>query len=494
MKTAIYLRKSRADEQNSDDTLTAHKDTLMTFAANNDLIVVKTYEEIVSGESLFARPQMLQLLQDIENNLYDAVLCMDIDRLGRGDMQEQGLIMNTFRNSDTRIITPREVYNPQNEKDEMFFEFKGIIARNELKAIKRRMLEGTKRTIAAGGYVSEPPYGYQRIYKNKIPSLEPHPEQSEHVKMIFDMYVNQGVGSHIIADTLNSMGLKTRRGTEFARNSVRFMLQNNTYIGKVQWNRNKHIRKNGTHKRKIVPEEEWIVSDGLHKAIIDFETFEKAQQIRATRSHPPSNTGEIKNPLAGLVTCAVCGKKMVRQNYKKKYNRPRLICNTKGCVRSVLLSHAEKRTYEEIEKFVRECENTMPPKPIDKTAGTRAILQGLERQMKTLLVQKEKLHVLLEQGVYDIETFMNRKKAVQGEIEAMESKITEQNTLLKAESGIKSKMDLLPYAKQALATYWDLPVSEQNKLLKQFIKTLRYEKTKTELNDEFFLQASYLYE
>lgn len=60
MKTAIYLRKSRADEQNAENTLEKHKETLLEFAAKNNLTVTKIYEEVVSGESIFNRPEMLK--------------------------------------------------------------------------------------------------------------------------------------------------------------------------------------------------------------------------------------------------------------------------------------------------------------------------------------------------------------------------------------------------------------------------------------------------
>ena len=54
---------------------------------------------------------MIELLSEVEKGMYDAVLVMDIDRLGRGNMQDQGLILSTFKKSNTKIITPRKVYD-----------------------------------------------------------------------------------------------------------------------------------------------------------------------------------------------------------------------------------------------------------------------------------------------------------------------------------------------------------------------------------------------
>jgi DNA invertase Pin-like site-specific DNA recombinase len=99
MKTAMYLRKSRAEENESvETTLSRHKETLNEFALKHGLEIARVYEEVVSGDSLFGRPAMLELLRDIGDGCFDAVLCMDIDRLGRGNMKEQGIVLETVKN------------------------------------------------------------------------------------------------------------------------------------------------------------------------------------------------------------------------------------------------------------------------------------------------------------------------------------------------------------------------------------------------------------
>ena len=106
---AMYLRKSRAEQcQTIEETLRKHKETLLEYAVKNNINIAKEdiYEEVVSGESLYARPQMLKLLEKVSNRYYCGVICMDIDRLGRGGMSDQGIILETFKQSDTQILTP----------------------------------------------------------------------------------------------------------------------------------------------------------------------------------------------------------------------------------------------------------------------------------------------------------------------------------------------------------------------------------------------------
>lgn len=88
------------------------------------------------------RPEMLELLKEVKDNMCDAVLCIDVDRLGRGNMQEQGLILDTFKKSNTKIITPRKTYDLKDEWDEEYSEFEAFMARKELKLINRRLQRG----------------------------------------------------------------------------------------------------------------------------------------------------------------------------------------------------------------------------------------------------------------------------------------------------------------------------------------------------------------
>lgn len=111
MEVAIDLRKSRAEELTDtvEETLRRHHEILTEYAVKNGLNVVRIYEEVVSGESLYARPKMMELLSDVEQGKFEAVLCMDIDRLGRGTMSDQGLSWKPSRRP-IRRSSPRARY------------------------------------------------------------------------------------------------------------------------------------------------------------------------------------------------------------------------------------------------------------------------------------------------------------------------------------------------------------------------------------------------
>ena len=186
MNVDIYLRKSRMEEQaDQAETLKRHRDTLYKMADSLCLNIVDVYEEVVSGESLYARPQMLALLEKVDAGGVDAVLCMDIDRLGRGGMRDQGIILDVFKSSDTKIITPDHTYDLNDESDEQLTEFKSFIARQEYKQIARRFRAGKRRTVQDGGFLSAAPYGYKNMTVDKKPTLEIVEEEAAHIRMIF---------------------------------------------------------------------------------------------------------------------------------------------------------------------------------------------------------------------------------------------------------------------------------------------------------------------
>ena len=121
MQYCLYLRKSRADSEaearGEGETLARHEKALLDLAKKLNLNITAIYREIVSGETIAARPVMQQLLQEVEQGIWDGVLVMEVERLARGDTIDQGIVAQTFKFSDTKIITPIKTYNPNNEFD-----------------------------------------------------------------------------------------------------------------------------------------------------------------------------------------------------------------------------------------------------------------------------------------------------------------------------------------------------------------------------------------
>ena len=162
----MYLRKSRMDtdfeEVSIAETLSRHRTTLEKFCKSKRLNVVEVLEEVVSGESLAARPQMMRLLELVSTGSYAGVVCMDIERLSRGSSMESGYIMQILQVNGCKIVTPGKTYDLQNESDEQFTDMKFMFSRYELnhhqtagtgqKSVRvRRQIHGVNGTLRLPG-------------------------------------------------------------------------------------------------------------------------------------------------------------------------------------------------------------------------------------------------------------------------------------------------------------------------------------------------------
>ena len=489
-RVAEYLRKSRSDDstESVDQTLARHHQMLADHAARCDISVTKIYKEVVSGDGLFTRPQMIAMLSDIEKGCYTAVLCMDIDRLGRSSTKDSGIIMETLRDNDCMIITPEKVYDLSDEIDEMTVELKSFFARQELKAIRKRLKRGEVATLNAGGHTGAVPYGYKRIWIGKTPSLEEEPYQANIVKMIFAYYLNDGIGTYLIAQKLDTLGITAPGGGTWSRSSVRMILTNPIYKGDIIWNRTKTLkRKKPTDKYRQTNrnEDEWIVARGLHTAIISESDFNQAKELMSRRSSKTKFTGTIKNPFSGLMFCTNCGKPIQRQ---LDNGRERLLCTTKGCTSSISMYII----YEMIKDMCRQIFQDYRFEPDNRVNEKAEILssriRSLNSRLTALSEQYGGLNDLLEQGVYDIPTFFERQKILGERIEAAKK---EKDALTEElDQCIRSdKQTIVPTFDDMLRDWHMLDPARINAALKQLIGTIGYKRdSRLRKNSTFLLE------
>ncbi|WMJ23488.1 recombinase family protein [Paludicola sp. MB14-C6] len=491
MNVAIYLRKSRAEELSDtlDDTLKKHKDTLLEFAKKNNLIISDIYEEVVSGENLYARTEMLRLLENVESGKYDAVLCMDIDRLGRGTMAQQGIILETLKNSNTKIITPRKIHDLNNEFDEEYTEFQSFFARKELKTITRRLQQGLQKTIQDGGYIANAPYGYSKAVKDKLPTLEIVEEEAKFIRIMFNMYVHEGYGCETIANTINLMGATPRRGAAFNRSTILRILTNPVYIGKTLWNQHKHIKRNtidGFEKKVIpLPEDQWKTYDAIHPPIIDEELFNKAQAIKKERYHPSCKTTDLANPLAGLVFCSNCGNKM-QYRYVRRMDRSYLMCQAKSCIKSTPFDLVENAVLENLKNEIENLKLKIENNKSVETSHFEANLQSIKKELELCKKQKNNLYDLLEQNVYTIEVFTERSKLLDSKIKSLQSSQENIETHI-SQINKKNIRNQVKQIQNVLAAYNDSDTNKKNTLLKSIIDSIYYYKEPTWKTNQFIL-------
>ena len=133
--------------------------------------------------------------------------------------------------------------------------------------------------------------------------------------MIFDMYVNKDMGTPNIAHALDNLHIPPRKGEHWSQASIKDILSNVHYIGKVKWNWRKTVRiVEDSEVIKTRPRKgEYHISEGKHPAIISDELFNAAQDKKG-KNPRHKKSAPIVNPLAGLLYCK-CGRAMMMKKY-----------------------------------------------------------------------------------------------------------------------------------------------------------------------------------
>lgn len=197
----IYLRKSRKDmdyfkDESIEKTLQRHEKELQDFIISifgKPIPEHNIYREVASGDTIEDRPVIQEVLSIIEDDNKKGVICIEIERLARGNTMDQGIIAQTFQYTNTKIITPYKIYNLDNEDDLSYFEDGLFQARKYLKYTKRILSRGRLRSVKDGKYVgSVLPYGFNKI---KLPNekgyilVENEPE-AKVIRLMADLFLD----------------------------------------------------------------------------------------------------------------------------------------------------------------------------------------------------------------------------------------------------------------------------------------------------------------
>lgn len=478
---AIYLRKSRADieaeAKGEGETLARHEHILLELANKKGLSIGKIYKEIVSGETIEARPEMQKLLSDVRQGKWKGVLVVEVERLARGETMDQGIVSKAFKISNTKIITPIKTYDPNDEFDEEYFEFGLFMSRREYKVINRRLQRGRILSVKEGKYVgSIAPFGYDRvkIKGDKGYTLRKNAEANT-VKIMFDLYAYDDLSIGEVTRKLNEMGLKPRKNEKWTVSTVGGILENPVYLGKIKWNGRKVVK---VYKReKLIStrprNKNYILVDGLHKPIIDEKTWKIASAKRSLNSAPVAHNNVVQNPLCGLIICAKCGKKMKRRSYSKYSKEPTLYCDNPKCDNiSSKFCYVEDKVLYGLKKWLEhykfDYQEYLDKINHNKIESIEKTITSLEQEAKKENDKLLSIFNFLEDGTYTKEMFKTRSEAVLQNLVRINNSIQNYKTKLSQEKivDIKKKV-LVPKIENVLDVYNLLKTAEEkNNLLK----------------------------
>ena len=330
--TALYERLSKDDEAEGDSNSIIHqKEILESYAKKNGFGNIRHFiDDGISG-TLFRRPGLDALLDEVRAGRVATVIIKDQSRIGR-DVLEVGLLKRTFDEFNVRLIAANDNLDTANGFDIMSIfrdVFNEWFVADTSKKIRSVMLA---KAQSGKHHNSLAPYGYKPSKDDKFVWDIDEPA-AEIVREVFQMCVN-GMGPTYIAKALRTRNLdrsevytrkrdgkplpsyKTPNNHWCASNIVK-MLENKEYIGIAVTNR--IMIKSYKDKTRIHrPVEEWTMFEDAHPAIIDKELFDIVQRIREGRRRI-TKLGDM-GVLNGRLYCEDCGGKL---HIKRRGNGPK---------------------------------------------------------------------------------------------------------------------------------------------------------------------------
>ncbi len=314
-KIYIYTRVSTAMQVDG-FSLDAQKDEIMRYVQYKNMHVAGEYtDEGKSGKNISGRPGFQRMIDDIvdKKDGVSFVICYKLSRFGRNtaDILNSLKIMNRY---GVHLICVKENIDSSLDSGKMMISILGAMAEIERDNISVQTMAGRREKAKQGGWNgAKPPYGYTLV-DGKITILE---EEAEHIRLIFDKYVNTNLGQNGVAKWMNAHGYKkhisTHNGLEvFTERFVELVLTNHTYCGKIAYGKRKTVLKEGSEDEyHTIFTDDYGVYDGQHEAIVSEELWERAQIKKAANKGRNEPTEKEHHYIySALVKCPICGKSL----------------------------------------------------------------------------------------------------------------------------------------------------------------------------------------
>ncbi len=330
--TALYERLSRDDDQVGDsNSIVNQKKYLEGYAAQRGYTNVQHYTDDGWSGGNFDRPAWKQLVADIEAGKVAHVLVKDMSRIGRDYLQTGFYTEVMFRQHGVHFVAIANGVDSDDQNSNEFAPFLNIMNEWYLRDLSRKQ----RTAIRVKGESGKPTtnsaiYGYKKQPEDKY-TWYVDEEAAVVVRRIFQLTI-EGKGPYDIARILFDDKVETpavyfgKQNKGIWKSKEEFpnpynwsgyivsqILSKPEYMGHtVNFRSHKQSYKDRTAIK--IPQEEWLIFENTHEAIVDKETWELAQKLRKTPRR--IDTWGEANPLTGLLYCADCGAKMYNHRSK----------------------------------------------------------------------------------------------------------------------------------------------------------------------------------
>ena len=328
-KTKVYTYTRVSTSMQVDGfSLDAQNDRMQKYADFMDFEIVGRYEDAgKSGKSIEGRLDFQRMMEDIASNKDNIsyVLVFKLSRFGRNaaDVLSSLQFMQDY---GVNLISVEDGMDSSKDAGKLIITVLSAVAEIERENILVQTMEGRKQKAREGKWNGGfAPYGY-KLVNGKLEIAE---DEAEAVRIIYNLYANTEMGSNGIAKYLEQQGIKKKArqngsNTMFSAHLIRLILDNPVYCGKIAFGRRSNEKIKGTRNQyHIVKQDEYLVSEGVHDAIIDEELWNHAhgKRLAQAKKYEHVNKGQNKiHLLSGILKCPVCGAGMYGNKSIKRKN------------------------------------------------------------------------------------------------------------------------------------------------------------------------------
>ncbi|OKZ87036.1 recombinase family protein [Clostridium sp. 29_15] len=429
-RLALYTRVSTIEQSEEGYSIDEQERLLMSWAEKNNYEVYKCYSDRgISGKDIKNRPALKELLKDAEEKKFDMVISWKINRISR-KLADVLKIVDILEKNDITFKSYSEPFETDTPAGKMQFQMMALIGEFERGTIAQNVKMGMCAKAKAGEWCGGRVLGYDLVpvenqegAKRRKTKLTINEIEAMSVRLIFNEYSN-GKGYKAITNQLNKLGYKTKKGNDFSVGSIREILTNPVYIGKVRYN----VRQNWSEKRRRNINANPIITDGVHEPIIDEVLWDKVQAIMESKKGKPSRIYDGEYPLTGILRCPKCGAGMVISRTTNKLadgtkkriayyccgawkNKGTSVCSSN----TIRVDKANEYVFNKLsellsnEKMVETIVRNVNRERHKKINPAKKELERIDKELEKIDRKKTKLFEAYEEEVISKEEFKQRK-------------------------------------------------------------------------------------
>ena len=453
MKVAAYCRVStdRDDQMNSLDNQTSFFNEYIQRNKDWDLVEIYS-DEGVTGTSVKKRVQFNKMIQDAKSGKIDLIVTKEVSRFARNTVDTLNYTRE-LRRHNVGVYFINDNINTLENDGEFRLSIMASVAQEESRKTSSRVKWGMKRQMEKGFCFSPPMLGYE----SKDGVLTVNEEEAKIVRRIFDLYVNERMGTQLIAKKLAEENTPlTKRLKCWSPTAVMRILKNEKYVGDLIQQKTMVVDYL-THKA-VENDGDKLYFRDHHEPIVSREIWNEAQRICESRKSDTVEYNPSKHTnrywCSGKVQCGICKGACVTKTKKAQHGTIRIYrckrttfyenadggCTNSSFVDERILCACMQHVLKKIALSAEEIHNqiVLALNSNDEGNGIANDIKRLEQKAESLNAKKKKMLSLLVDDVISKEDYQSSAKDIDREIYNIQNEISmlkhSQNSLAESET------------------------------------------------------------